>query len=337
MEVILLVLGLLIMLLGLVEGLWTTIWVDGNSSPFTGRFTTLIWKLFRRIVPKGNHKTLSLAGPTILAATVFSWIFFIWLGWTLMFYSDSTSLKVSNNPDFVLDFSDAAWFVSYTMFTVGNGDFLPQDGIWQVISAIVAFTGMAMVTLSITYILQVVSAVATKRAFASEVMSIGKSAEEFVIKQWTGNDFGAFELQLNSLSSQLSLLSEQHLAFPILHYYHAARVQKSQDVAVAILDDALNIIKLGMEESNLPPETILSSARQSVSSFLTTVKTAFIHPAENAPAKPDLELLREKNIPVISDEEFHKKINKENGRRKLMMGLIDNGAWQWPENKNTYG
>ena len=321
--------GLVLLFWGLLEGLWTTIWVDGNSAPLTSRLTTGIWKFFRLVVPKGNHRILSLAGPTILAMTVVSWVVFIWMGWTIIFYSDPSSIlvKATNSSP---DFSDCWWYVAYTMFTVGNGDFTPQGDWWQIASSLVAFTGMSMVTLSITYLLQVISAVANKRAFASEVTGIGKTAEEFVIKQWTGKDFGAIELQLNSLSSKLTMQNEQHMAFPILHYYHAAREEKSQDVAVAILDDALSLIKFGMEEKNLPPETILTAARSSVDTFLITVEQAFIKPAKNIPQNPQISRVKEAGVPVIPEQEFLNKLKKEEDRRKLILGLINNGAWRWP-------
>ena len=329
MNVLLLILGILLTLWGLMEGLWTTIWVDGNSAPFTSRLTTAIWKLFRMLINSKHHKALSLAGPIILLLTVISWIVFLWFGWALLFYAvpESILVKSTNSSP---DFSDCLWYVAYTMFTVGNGDFVPQGDVWQVLSSLVAFTGMGMVTLSITYVLQVVSAVANKRAFSSQITSIGKTPEEFVKKQWTGDGFGAIELQLNSLSGQLSTLSEQHLAFPILHYYHAARIEKSQDVAIAILDDALTLIELGVEEKYQPAETILSSTRQTVDSFLTTVKMAFIKPAKDIPQPPDISSLTSKEIPLIPEQEFYKKLEKEKDRRKLILGLINSGAWQWP-------
>ena len=335
MNEFLLILGILLLLIGLLEGLWTTIWVDGAAAPFTARSTTVLWKLFKLVIPSKKDKLLSLAGPAILAATVFSWIFFIWLGWTLIFYSDPSSLTVSSKPDFVPTFTDAGWYSAYTMFTVGNGDFKPHDGAWQIISAFVAFTGMAMVTLAITYVLQVISAVNNKRAFSSEITGIAKTPEEFVIKQWTGDDFGAMELQLNSLSGQLAKLNEQHLSFPILHYYHAARVEKSMDVAIAVLDDALNLIKHGMKQENLPPETILTSARQAIDSFLTTLEMAFIKPAEDLPPRPSLEKLENSGAPTISENEYKKGLQSEEKRRKMILGLINNGAWKWPE-ENSY-
>lgn len=333
MEYIYLIAGILLTVWGLMEGLWTTVWVDGNSAPLTSRLTTGIWKFFKFLLPKKNNRLLSLAGPVILIITVFVWLLFILIGWTLVFYSEPTALVVKSTNS-LPDFSDTFWYIAYTMFTVGNGDFTPQGDFWQIISGVVAFTGMGMVTLSITYVLQVISAVNNKRAFSSEVTGIGKTAEEFVVKQWTGEGFGAFALQLNSLSSQLTKLNEQHLSFPILHYYHAARLEKSQDIAVAILDDSLSLIHFGMEK-NLPPETILSSGRQAVESFLTTVKKAFIKPAENVPPKPDLSKLREAGLPVVDDDKFYENLKKEEKRRKLIMGLVNNGAWCWPRDSSN--
>ena len=322
--------GILLTFWGLIEGLWTTLWIDGNSAPVTSRFTTFIWKIFRLLFSPQNDRKLSLAGPVILITTVVLWIASIWLGWTLIFYSSPQSLQAGSSSS-PTGFTDFMWFTSYNMFTVGNGDYSPGNDIWQVISSLISLTGMTMVTLSITYVLQVISAVTAKRSIAGQITSIGKTAEEFVAKQWTGEGFGAIELQLDSLSQQLATNNEQHLAFPILHYYHAARVEKSQDVAVAILDDALTLIELGVEEKYKPAQTILSSARQSVESFLTTLQSAFIQAANELPPVPDINLLREKGIPTISEPEFLKKMENEQERRKLIMGLLNNGAWKWPK------
>ena len=326
MNITLLFLGIIILIWGLLESLWTTIWVDGNSGPFTGRITTWIWKFFRLISPPKWHKFLSLAGPVILSSTVLMWVLLIWLGWTLLFFSEPSSLVVKATHS-AADFTDVLWYIAYTMFTVGNGDFYPEGNLWQVLSSLVAFTGISMVTLSITYVLQVVSAVTDKRAFASEVLGIGKTPEEFVIKQWTGKDFGAMELQLNSLSGQLNKLNEQHMAFPILHYYHAAREEKSHDIAIAILDDALNIIQFGMEERYHPSKTILASAKKSIGSFLVTVEHAFIKPAPETPPATNLDKVRHHGVPVIGQKDFNQNLEKQEDRRKLILGLIRNGSW----------
>lgn len=329
MNILLLIFGILLTLWMIIEALWTTIWADRNSSPLTSRLTTLIWKGFRSFIHSGSNGLLNFAGPTILMASVLFWIGSLWLGWVLIFYAVPGSALVKSTQS-IPDFTDLIWFIAYCIFTVGNGDLTPNGDLWQVIASFVALTGMGMVTLAITYLLQVVSAVVNKRSFSSQVTAIGKTAEDFVKKEWNRGDFGCIELQLNSISNQLSTLSEQHLAFPILHYYHTADINKAQAVAIAILYDAILLIELGVEEAHQPSESILSSARQSVDSFLQTLKGAFIHPAQVTPPKPELSRLKEKGIPIISELEFYKKLEKDSDTRKLILGLIRNDAWDWP-------
>lgn len=328
-NLLLLVLGIAITLWSIIEALWTTLWADRNSSPLTSRLTTFLWKSYRYFVKSNNNTLLNYAGPIILISSVLFWIMLLWLGWVLIFYAVPGAALVKSSMT-IPDFTDLVWYIAYCVFTVGNGDLTPNGDFWQVVSSFVALTGMGMVTLAITYLLQVVSAVVNKRAFASQVTAIGSTAEAFVKKEWGRDGFGCIELQLHSLSGQLSTLTEQHLAFPILHYYHTANVEKSIARAVAILYDAVLMIEFGIEEEHQPHESILSSARQSVDNFLQTLKGAFIKPADNAPPGPQLSSLREKGIPTISEPEFYQKIEDDQKTRKLLLGLIKHGTWQWP-------
>lgn len=283
----------------------------------------------RSIIKKENHRLLSLSGPLILFSTILLWIIFLWIGWTLIFYSFPTSIIDKNNT--TISFIDILYYVGYTMFTVGNGDFYPNGGIWQFLSSIISIGGMLMITLSVTYILQVISAVVNKRALASQITSIGKSAEEFIKEQWNGEGFGAIELQMRPLASQLATLTEQHLAYPILNYYHAAKFENSLAVAISIYDDALTLIAAGVEKDYHPPTTILTSGRQTINSYLHTLQTAFIKAAEDNPPPPDLSKLKEAKIPTVSEEEFQQKLKDLEDRRKLISGMIENDAWHWPK------
>lgn len=321
--------GIILTTWAFIEGLWTTVWIDGQSAPLTGRLTTVIWKVMRGIVGTKKHHKLSLSGPIILITTVSVWILMILLGWALIFYADPSSIK-NPNTQAIPSYLGHIWYVAYVMFTVGNGDYVPTSDAWRLLSALVAFGGMGMVTLSVTYILQVLSAVVAKRAFSSSVTSIGKSPEEFVTAQWTGDDFGDIELQLSSLSNTLSTLSEKHMAYPILHYYHAANPQKANAIALTILDEALTIIQYGIPEQHHPAGTILKATRHSTKTFLDTLHGAFIEPSDDVPPLPDLSRLREKGVPTVDDAAFHKRLEEMQDRRKILYGVIQNGAWYWP-------
>ncbi|MGK7389395.1 MAG: potassium channel family protein [Candidatus Cyclobacteriaceae bacterium M2_1C_046] len=324
-----LLIGIVITIWAIIEGLWTTIWVDGNSAPLTSRLTTVIWKGFRLFVSKKSHRILSLAGPVILFLTVVIWISLILFGWSFIFYSFEDSLTNKDNTP--VDFSDVFWYIGYCMFTVGNGDSSPNGSFWQIASTFVAMSGMLIVTLSVTYILQVISAVVNKRSFANQVISIGKTPEEFVCEQWNGDGFGAIELQMVSLTGKLSTLTEQHLAYPILNYYHAAQYENSVAVAVAIYDDALTIISKAVPEKHHPPTTILTSGRRTIDSFIKTLKAAFIEASEESPPQPNLDKIRKDNIPIESEEVFNKALKDLEQRRKLLYGAIKNDAWHWPK------
>lgn len=335
MNWLLLIAGGIIVLWFIIEALWTTLWIDGNSSPLTTRATTLIWHVWRALFTKKRHKALSLAGPLVLFLTVSSWIIFLWLGWSMMFYAQTGSLETSKgvSPNFI----GTMWYVAYTMFTVGNGDFLPQGDVWQFISAFVAFSGMGLVTLSITYVMQIISAVVTKRSFSSQVTSIAKTADSFVTAQWTGDNFGAIELQLNAMSGQLAVLNEQHLAYPILHYYHARNAEKSSSIALPVLDDALTIIMECVEERKRPPATVLKSIRSSISSYMSTLKAAHITASKEVPPLPDWEELKKSGVPVCDRKEFEQKFRDHADRRKLLLGLTQNAAWEWPSKLESNG
>ena len=175
-----------------MESLWTTLWIDGSGSPLSSRFTTGIWRLMRAVVGTKHHSALSLNGPVTLSLTILLWILMMMFGWSFVFYSYTGSL-VSTSDQTPPDFAGTLWYVAYTMFTVGNGDFAPKGDTWQLVSAAVATTGMLMVTLSITYLLQIVSADVNKRSFASQVSSIASHPEDFVVSQWTGQNFGAIK------------------------------------------------------------------------------------------------------------------------------------------------
>ena len=335
MDWLLLIGGALLVIWFIIEGLWTTLWIDGNSSPVTSNASSLIWKAWRGLFKKKRHKALSLAGPLVLFFSVLSWIVFLWLGWSMIFYAKPGSLATSQGEH--PDFFGTMWYIAYTMFTVGNGDFKPQGSVWQLLSSFVAFSGMGLVTLSITYLMQIVSAVVTKRSFSSQVTSIGKSADEFITAQWTGDGFGSIELQLNSLSGQLGVLNEQHMAYPILHFYHAKDADKSSSIALPVLHDSLIIIMECIEEKYRPPATILISCRSSVTSYLETLKAAHIHAVEETPPLPNWDKMKNAGLPICSKEAFEQKFKECRDRRRLLLGLTQNAAWVWPSNLESNG
>lgn len=328
MNSILILLGSALVVLAFVDALWTTLWVDGSAGPISSRVTAWSWRGTVALVGRRRHGALSLFGPFVLSLVVILWMALLWLGWTLIYSGDEQSILhgSTNTP---ADWPVRFYFVGYLLFTAGLGDYVPNGSTWQILAVFTNMTGLLLATLGITYILSVISAVVQKRAFASQVSGLGRTTAEIVESGWNGRDLRDLNLPLSALASQLSQLSEQYRAYPVLQYYHAAEPEKSPTVAVAIFDDALTLIRFGVAPEHRPSRTVMRSARSSVQSFLDTLPSAFIQPAPEAPPGPDLDAVANAGIPTLPQGKFTEETQKLTQRRRRMLGLLRNDGWNW--------
>lgn len=323
-----LTLGVLILAAVVVDLLWTTLWVEGGAGPLTSRLMAGTWRTVRRF-GGGNPRVRSLSGPLILAVGLATWIAMLWGGWTFVFAAPENAIVDTVDGGHV-SWSDRLYFTGYVMFTLGNGDFAPTEGIPQVATVLTTASGMLFVTMSVTYVLSVLDAVTQKRAFASGVTGLGTRGESVVRTAWDGEEFRGLDLVLNTYVSQLNTLTANHKAYPILHYFHSERRERAPATSIAVLDDVLTILAFGVPEPDRPSDAIVSNARSSVTSYLETLRAAFIQPTDRAPPPPDLASLREAGVPTTSDGEFAAAIEQLDERRRTMLGLVESDARRWP-------
>ncbi|WP_162416002.1 hypothetical protein [Cyclobacterium roseum] len=125
-------------------------------------------------------------------------------------------------------------------------------------------------------------------------------------------------------------LSEQHLAYPVLHYFHADKREYAAPLNLAKLDEALTIREIYQMDNNTDNFNWVP-IRRSLDNYLLKMKGNFITPAS---APPPFEYSR---IPVfwddltISDSAFQKKLNELRERRCLLLGLVEKDLWQWKD------
>lgn len=331
MNTIILVAGIAIVLAAIIDFIWTTLWVDGAAGPLTNHLSSAIWKFMRK-TSRDHSKILSLAGPIILTATLVMWILMLWIGWTLVF-SGSDSAVVNSTDKSIASWVERLYFAGYLIFTLGNGDYIPQGGVWQIASILATGTGMMFITLGVTYLLSVLGAVTAKRAFAESVLSIGDSAEEIVRNSWDGQDFHNINLLLSSFSSQLSSITSQHSAYPILHYYYAEKKQEAVPVAVIVLDETLTLFHFGIKEENRPNRLLIKEMRSTIKSYLTTMDTASYADPDFIPPAIRLDGLHSDGLPTVSKVEFHQKLEGLTEHRQKLAGLAKASGVESPWEK----
>ncbi|HSI68534.1 MAG TPA: potassium channel family protein [Planococcus sp. (in: firmicutes)] len=331
MESLYLVLGLIILVIGIIDFMWTTLWVDGGAGPITKNVSKLFWKTLKKISQR-NHGFLSLSGPLLLSLTLFIWISMIWLGWTLIFAGSADAI-INSEGEGPLAWSERFYYTGFLIFTLGVGDYYPLNGIWQIVSIFASGTGLLFITLGVTYILNVLEAVTNKRAFADSITGLADCGSELAINAWNGKDYHDFDLLLDSLSSQLSILTAQHKAYPVLHYYYAQSQDEDLPSALAIFDEALTLIHLSSPENVKPNKLLLKEARSSVESYLDTLTAAFIMPAEEVPEIATLQKLNAADVPTVAEEAFQKGLHELDERRKKLLALIEENGHDWPAEK----
>ncbi len=328
MQLWLFVLGLAVLLAAMTDVLWTTLWVDGGAGPISATLMSNVWRGLRAGA-NGRSTVLALAGPLLIVATFTVWIGLFWLGWTLVFASGERALLDTAGRG-AISWADRLYFTAYTIFTLGVGDIVPREGIWQMATVFATATGMLIVTLSVSYVVSILGAVSRKRSFASSVTALGSDAESFVRCGWTGEDFRGFELAVDSLSQDIDYLAYQYKAYPILHYYHAGVASHSSAVAVAVFDEAMTLLRFGIREEARPNSALLRKAQSSTGDYVSTLSSSFITSADSAPSPPDLDGLREAGIPTVSDQEFEEPLADRTAHRRKLLGLVRQDGREWP-------
>ncbi|MEZ4521201.1 MAG: ion channel [Thermomicrobiales bacterium] len=329
MNYIMLFAGIAIILIAVVDILWTTLWVDGGAGPVSSRLTDWIWKL-GLIVGRRRHRLLSVFGPITLVLTVAVWVALLWLGWVILFEAQETSILRSQNQAPV-DMIGIIYFVGYALFTMGNGDFSPNGEGWEIATALTNASGMLLITLTVTYLLSVISAVVHKRSVALQVTGIGRTPDAFLRNSWSGQDFRNLDLVFQSLSADVSRLCEQFRAYPILQYYHAETRTKSSAIGIALVDEAVTILTCGVPEDTRPNRALLLSLRSSLDMYLESIDQDFGgHSAETPPA-PDLRQLQKAGIPTLGETSFGSALEDQRSRRRQLLTMVREDGWEWFE------
>ena len=331
LDVLAVLAGLTLVVLVFVDAFATTLLVAVGAGPFTRRLLGAIWRLLLRFHTQDKPSFLLTGiGTSLLITTVLTWVLVLWAGWTLVFLGSGevvhSQTRAAASP------ADVAYFTGFTIFTLGVGDFVADTSGWRLVTAAASFSGLSLVTLAITYLISVVSAVVARRSLAIHVYALGGSAADIIQRGWTGDRFSvAFTQQLVNITSEVAKTAEQHLAYPALHYFHTPQRHMSAPSAIAALDDALLMLSEGVAGQARPDESTTHPLRNVIERFLTTASVTAAIPDVAAPRVPTLTPLVDAGIPVVAADLFEDAVKRESDRRTSLRGLVNSDGWSWPQ------
>ncbi|GHA58958.1 potassium channel family protein [Pontibacter akesuensis] len=327
-ETILLVIGIILILSVSIDLVYTTFSPRG-AGLISSTIATLIWRSIFWTSRYFNYKKiLTVAGVIIVMSVLVGWVLLLWAGNVLIYLSD-TEAVVNTTTKVPADLAQRVYFTGYTLSTLGNGDFAAGSDGWRIYSSFISFSGLIMITIGISYMVPVLSAVTARRAISIRIASIGHSPQEMLLNNWDGKDFKMLNLHFNNLAQPLAEQGQMHLAYPVLHFFHHTDKVAAILPNVAALDEAITLLLLFVPEDKRPSDQALIPLRQAITTFLGSLTALFLEPETVTEPSYDISKLQAAGIPIQKPDLY--RISKLSQRRRTLQAMLLYDGWEWEE------
>jgi hypothetical protein len=248
-DILLFAAGLALAALTLRDVFETVIVPGGSTSSLrvTRRLVRILLPLWKFV--RGKRRGLSTTfAPLVLVSSFIIWIMLLTAGFAMM----ALSVKLHFEPPLV-SFFDAAYMVGSAIVTIGVSE---EDALgiarWIVLAA--GFCGLAVMTMAVTYLLQVQSSV-SKREIG--IIKLNTSAGEPPSAITLLERFAAIRNR-NALTDVLkdgrdwcATVRESHGAHPSLIYFQSAGTGPGWPAALGALIDLALLLQHCVEEEQL--------------------------------------------------------------------------------------
>jgi hypothetical protein len=189
-----------VLVAAVARDVFLTIWFPNGSGPIEWSVSRLLW----RSAHGGPHWLRRLVGPCILATIILTWGTLAALGWALVYvphmdesFLFATGLDASARSDL----ADAAYFSLVTIATLGYGDIVGTEGWIRFLSPLEALMGFALLSASVTWVLQIYPALIRRRTLAEQLRTL---EEQDMADRLHAIDSPALASLLLDLSSSVS-------------------------------------------------------------------------------------------------------------------------------------
>jgi len=331
-EVICIAAGAIIILTAGVDLIWTTLGTHGGG-PVSDTLLTGVWKLLLRIHRRRPlHRVLSYAGSAMLALIVIIWMGLFWAGCFLIYEGRRDSV-VDSHTRRVTTTEEKFFFSGSTLFTFGTSEYAPNGRFWRFATVMTGAIGLGAVTLAITFLLQVLQSVVMKRALAVYISDVGSTPYEILNRSWTGERFTGLDGHMATITEKLHVVTEQHLAYPVLRYFHSEKRRTSSTVRLAGLYEMTMILEEGVAPHLRLGRISIYPLRDALAGHCEALSSMFVKPAPVPPPLPSLGFVRDLGAETVDDAAFAAAAGDENALyiRRFFLGLLHDDGWSWDD------
>lgn len=223
---------------------FVTVFSTGGAGPLSRLGCQGLWHVLLAVHRrKPIHRVLKYAGPAMILLSIVTWYLLLGL---------SVFMVLAAHPGSVIDSTTKApatavemlYFTNTTTSSLGYGEWVPSGPPWTFLSTLATLLASIVLTVSLSYVLSVVSAAVQRRSLATGIFAMGESEEEIIRNANLDDTQGSLKNYLLSLSAAIDHQGLRHLAFPVLKYFHATESELSPARGVLLLGDTLFLLNL---------------------------------------------------------------------------------------------
>jgi hypothetical protein len=216
--------GIGIMVLFLTDIFVTVLYARADAGILAPRVGRIVWRVFRVVgsVLGRPAQVLSFCGPAILVTVIAFWMIGLTLGAALIIHPELGHGVVSGSGTTGTDFLTAVEAGGASLAIVGAGDHSPATGPMQLLYLFDSLVGVSVLSLTLTYLMQVYTALRERNSLAMELHLLSAetddAAELLVRLAPDGDPSGAIET-LTELGGRIAAAKEAHHIYPVLSWF----------------------------------------------------------------------------------------------------------------------
>jgi hypothetical protein len=232
----------------------TVLHASARYGPIGERLNRAVWRDAKwvafRLARAHRHKFLNAVGPLLLPLLIAAYIISLVFAFALIYYP-----RVPEHFTFTHERADSAlldalYFSGVSLTTVGYGDIAPRTTLARTLAITEGATGVALISLTITYLITVYSALERKRAVALSLYhqaGEGADAAGLIAHHFYEGRFYGLRDALRQATRDIQYLLEAHVEHPVIHYFHPAEVYKSLPRILFLLLETCAVIRTTLD------------------------------------------------------------------------------------------
>lgn len=300
--------GAALMLLFLADIFLTVLYARAGAGLLAPHWNRLIWALLRALAASFGRRrgeVLSIAGPLIVVSLIGFWAIGMAAGAALVIRPELGTAIRPSNGEASTDFVTALLVAGNSLSIVGGGDYSPHTTGTRLLFLINSLIGASMLSLVLSYLVQVYSALQARNALALTVdlMTDGTGdAAVMLARLMPEGEAGDAKSDMGNLARSLAATKEAHHFYPLLFYFRFKEPFYAVSRFSFVLLDAVTLIETALDRRRygaVVASASVASLRRGVDLLLKTLQSHFPTADEHVDDAIDTWHLRQSYLDAI--------------------------------------